>query len=164
MEEFSNHERPGSVATRMIITFLGFVCVASLGVWGLVSFVTHGTGSDQQAENTEEKFPTTGEDAFFYKSLGKTPEGFEEKAGGRRIARVNYTLEIKVADSRKEAEKVIDMLSDLGVEAYYTPLSRKGRVVYRVRSGVFQSKKTAEKASLALRGQKQVANRVIKLQ
>ena len=80
------------------------------------------------------------------------------------MSQLSYTLEIDLADQRQEAERLIDTLQERGVDAYYTPLARAGRIVYRVRHGVYPSREEAQAAQLALKNTRQVATKVVKLQ
>ena len=56
-----------------------------------------------------------------------------------------YTVELGVATSQNQALQLMNELSGKGVKAYYTPYHDQGRVVYRIRKGVFASRKQAEK-------------------
>lgn len=162
-------EYVGSSAARMIAGLALFMVLVVGGVWFLtLDPTTTGVGKLPSAENTKSSKPVKKSDAktvdagdFFYQAIGAAPEG---EAAPRADLKLSYTLELKVAASKDEAEALIDDLSAHGVEAYYTPLSRQGHVVYRVRRGVFPTQKAASQAALALREQHKVAARVVKLQ
>ena len=121
----------------------------------------------------------TAEQALFYKSIGQTealersskdpasrPDTISNNASG--IGPDNgpgegFTVEIKIAESRQEAEQVIELLRERSVEAYYTPLNQSGRIVYRVRLGVFSKRLVAEQVAAKLRLEQKVAARVTTL-
>ncbi len=141
----------------MLITFALFVGALSTGIVGLIVGINAPAKKPIQTIADEESIATV-----FYKTIGQAPS-LEKASPQRRPDAATFTLEIKVAERRDEAEKVIDMLKELGIKAYYTPLNRGGKVVYRIRHGIFTSAKKAHKASTHLRVKKQVANRVSKL-
>jgi len=80
------------------------------------------------------------------------------------LGKDSFTLEIKVASSREEAEHIIDDLHAQGVEAYYTPLTRSGRLVYRIRQGLFANQKDADLAAIAVQKRYALTAKVVKLQ
>lgn len=142
--------------TKLALTFGAFLCALCAAVFSLVFYTAN--SSDQSSNQSQAE--TTDSEPFFYKSIGQTKpvNQIKQTQLGRR-----YTLEVKVAKTKVEAEKIIDMLGKMGLKAYYTPLNRGGTIVYRVRSGIYKNKKLAEKASIELRSKKQLANRVIQL-
>lgn len=154
-------EYVGSSAARMIVALMVFVGVVTAGVW----FAVRPTGVAEKLNETKEVAETAATESdspFFYKSIGIGPDA--ATAAPSAPLKVSYTLELKVATSKDEAEKMIDELEAQGIEAYFTPLSRQGHVVYRVRRGIFPSQKAATKAAVALKEQHQVGARVVKLQ
>ena len=58
-----------------------------------------------------------------------------------------YTVEILVTKSKKTAEDTIKKLAKKNIDAFYIPLQNGPEVIYRVRVGLFQSKKQAEKVA-----------------
>ena len=100
---------------------------------------------------------------LFYKSLGATPadSGTSESD---TIDNEQFTLEIKVATTREEAEKTLKLLEGLGITAWYTPLQRHGRVVYRIRRGVFASQEQARLALQDLKTTQKVDAKIVRLQ
>lgn len=156
-------ENMGSSAARMIVAITVFVAACAAVVVLMLR------SPDQPADISHVSpvappaagAPQSGSE-FFYDSIGQG-ERLEEKATAGD-GRASYTLEIKVANSKEEAEKTIDSLRGLGVEAYYTPLARQGKVVYRVRRGIFTNQKEATRAAVALKEERKVAASVVKLQ
>lgn len=67
------------------------------------------------------------------------PKGAEDSPLERK-----YTIEIGVLDSRESAEALVKKLADSGLNAYFTPLLKDGRVIFRVRHGIFDSEATAK--------------------
>lgn len=168
----------GSKAARMIAAlsvFLGLVVVAVLLLTDAPgSFKEKTSKSKSLTKSTPQvavappEEPASEDDVFFYDVVGQTPEAFgeeEPKAKAKaNSSKVSYTLEIKVASSKDEAEQLIDLLKEQGVDAYYTPLTRAGKVVYRVRRGIFSRQKDAAQASLALKNDHNLTTKVVKLQ
>ena len=160
-------EYVGSSATRMISGLAIFFALVTTGVW----LATRGPSSDDSKSASAPKGSETskasaqylaGPNHVFYKTIGGAPEG--TVPAPNLATKQSYTLEIKVTSTREDAEKVIDGLTAQGVEAYYTPLSRQGHVVYRVRRGVFTSHKAASLAAIALKEQHHVGTKIVKLQ
>ncbi len=164
----------GSSAARMIVALSVFLALAVAAVLML----TDAPGSIKQKINksktltgiTATRDGTSAEtrEAFFYDVVGKAPEGAFGEADGEPAKgphpKVSYTLELKVATSKEEAEQLIDLLKAQGVDAYYTPLTRSGKVVYRVRRGIFTKAKDANRAMIALKDEHNLTTRVVKLQ
>lgn len=162
----------GSSMARMIVALSVFLALAVV----VVLMLTDAPGSIKQKINKSktlaELVPVgggAGEDtreAFFYDVVGRAPEGaFAEGEDSQEPhSKVSYTLELKVATSKEEAEQLIDLLKAQGVDAYYTPLTRSGKVVYRVRRGIYTRAKDANRAMIALKDEHNLTTRVVKLQ
>jgi hypothetical protein len=91
---------------------------------------------------------------FFYKSLGQTPVNASESDDSSviKVATASgYTVEISAPTLQRDAEQLVDSLKTKGITAYYTPLSDKGRIIYRVRKGLYpdEAQATLEARSLA---------------
>lgn len=91
---------------------------------------------------------------FFYKSLGQTPVNTEGSDDSNVVKVANasgYTVEFSAHTRQREAEQLVDSLKTKGITAYYTPLSDGGRIVYRVRKGLYteELQATVEARSLA---------------
>ena len=84
---------------------------------------------------------------FFYKSLGRASTDPVDKDGSDavRIATVSgFTVEFSAPTTdQRDAEKLVDSLKTKGITAYYTPLSDEGRIIYRVRKGIFPTEAQA---------------------
>lgn len=124
-----------------------------------------GLALGDKTERFREVFNPKTEARFFYKSIG-TGIGTqpEHEPLDTTLPRSSYTLELKVTTDRSEAEALIDALNGRGIDAYFTPLSRQGRIVYRVRRGIFPSRKEATKAALALKTKERLVSKIVKLQ
>ena len=103
-------------------------------------------------------------DPLFYKSIGSISSKDLNRISGRDAQMgQRYTLEIRMTKSRREAEAIVDQLAEQGVQAYYTPLQRNGRVVYRVRRGIYTSMKLAKRAATELKIRKKLNVRIVQL-
>ncbi len=160
----------GSSAARLIVAMMVFVV-------GVVAAVFLLTGSPRlTAEKSGKNKPLAPDAAteaksadheFFYDVVGQAPAEFGEstEAEPKTLGpKLSYTLEIKVATSKEEAEQLIDLLHDQGVDAYYTPMTRAGKVVYRVRRGIFKRQQDANRAMASLKSEHNLTTRVVKLQ
>ena len=98
--------------------------------------------------------PGSDQGGFFYKSLGQTPvnTGGSDDTNVVKVANASgYTVEFSAYTRQREAEQLVDSLKTKGITAYYTPLSDSGRIVYRVRKGLYsqEAQATVEARSLA---------------
>jgi cell division septation protein DedD len=154
---------------RMIIAFTLFVALLGVVAGALLykaGILTSGSKTPQKEASSlsERRAAATGESGIFYDRIGVGPAtGTSPEIDSQAIADT-FTLEIKVTTSREEAERVIDALKMDGIEAYYTPMTRSGRIVYRVRRGLFTHRGAAEAASVALKESSGIASKVTKLQ
>lgn len=152
----------------MIFALTAFVAAVTAAVWIAVRPAAEPENINNSRSVSAEPAEAAGaKSPFFYKSIGNAPDaapGPETAQATTPPMRVTYTLELKVAATRDEAESMIDDLEARGIEAYYTPLSRQGQVVYRVRRGVFPDQKAAGRAAVALKEDHQIGARVVKLQ
>lgn len=92
------------------------------------------------------------EQVFFYEKLGlPRPDGSKE---GNTPLQEQFVIEILLTKDRDQAQNAVDKLGNVGIDAFYTPLNRRGEVFYRVRAGVFGSRDQAEQSleGLAKRG------------
>lgn len=149
-----------SPTTRLVVA-----CAAFLGavVGGIAWLANRGGPPVQQAVGRTAPPASEGDTVapVFYESIGHAPAGFGQIESGGKLS---FTLEVDLTDKREEAERLIDTLKERGVDAYYTPLSRAGKVVYRVRHGIYPSREEAQTAQLTLKDQHKVATKVVKLQ
>ena len=103
---------------------------------------------------------------FFYRAIGQvvSPPNEEELHAPAAIESSTYTLELKVTHDRKEAERTVAKLHSEGVDAYYTPLTREGRLIYRIRQGMFGTETAAKQAAIALNQDYKIKAEVVQLQ
>lgn len=149
---------------RFLGAFVGFIAIIGFGVFYLTlddeSAPTAKQSKTSQNSNSKEK-----PDALFYKRLGTSPIVNNENSKKQTQSGPGdgYTLEIKVTETRSEAEQLIDTLREKGVDAYYTPIAVKGRVQYRVRFGIYNNPDNALAESQKIIQAHNVPNKVIKL-
>jgi hypothetical protein len=149
---------------RFLGAFLGFITIIGFGVYYLTLDNELAPTSKQsktaQSQNSKEK-----PDTLFYKRLGTSP--IVNSEGTKKSTQTGpgdgYTLEIKVTETRSEAEQLIDTLREKGIDAYYTPIAVKGRVQYRVRFGIYNDAANAQAESKKIIQAHNVSNKVIKL-
>lgn len=102
-----------------------------------------------------------------YDTIGDSPAAAPADAASvdpaASLPEEKFTIEIAKMGSREQAEAMIKSLAQKGLDAYYTPLLRDGRVIYRVRYGMFDteaSAKTAMKSLQAKHGLKASVSRM----
>lgn len=76
-----------------------------------------------------------------YKTIGLSPSP-PVRSLEERISATNkqYTVEIAVYEDEKQARAMIKRLASDNIDSFYTPFNQGGRVIYRVRSGMFVDK------------------------
>ena len=98
---------------------------------------------------------------LFYQTIGDSPlvpETPTEKIDTR------FTIELAVARSKSEAERFVETYQKQGITAYYTPFSNGGKILYRVRLGLYQSPAKAESDLATLSSQQNLRGKVVRLQ
>tara|TARA_B100001094_G_C18064793_1_gene736891 strand:- start:413 stop:874 length:462 start_codon:yes stop_codon:yes gene_type:complete len=77
----------------------------------------------------------------FYSTIGS-----DAKHSTRKSTNLlnRYTLEVFAESSEKKAHEKVKYFNKLGFDCFYTPLNIMGKVVYRVRIGVFPNPKSAQ--------------------
>lgn len=150
----------GSAAARMIVALCVFLGAVGAAAW----YLAGGSHEADKVNENKEKVAAAEAEApgFFYKAIGQAPEAPVTAPAGD--GKTSYTLELAVESSREAAEARVEGLRAKGVEAYYTPLSREGKVVFRVRRGIFPTHKEASRAAVALKKQHELSADIVKLQ
>lgn len=100
--------------------------------------------------------------ALFYHSIGRLSRD-QDLSHQQVQEKSQYTLEIKTLDDQKEAEKTLNELEKIGLKAYYTPLQTHGKVVFKVRQGLYSDLTHVEQAKVVLKNEKHIDSQVIKL-
>lgn len=171
----------GASTARMLLAFVVFLVALVAGAAWVVlknqnipKMISNSKNSPVKAGQEPAKSDSArADDPFFYDKIGAAPAlnadtpAPSPSTHGPKNPEVNkggYTVEIRVMANRDEAEQLIDELHRQGIEAYYTPVTRGGRVVYRVRRGIYPSEKEAERAAMAMRSGQAVLGKVVKLQ
>lgn len=151
---------------RFLGAFVGFLALIGAGV----AWLTYSESALTESKETDTKASTAIHSAeqpepLFYKRLGTSPASVQTSppAKGQRTTGDGFTLEIKITETRDEAEQLIDRLRQKGVDAYYTPIAIRGRVQYRVRYGMYTDMESAGAASRKISQAHDIKNKVIKL-
>jgi cell division septation protein DedD len=79
---------------------------------------------------------------YFYKEIGTTVKTNTPRK--KALPPQQYTAQLLITRSEEEAKKTVLTLSKQGISAFYTPVNRKGEVIYRVRSGIYLSEDQAK--------------------
>jgi hypothetical protein len=145
--------KPARRPLRIALALVFFMGLTTVGL----TFLTPSKGA-RRANRHSGIDPSSGAGSdhggFFYKSLGQTPVNNQESDDSNvvKVASASgYTVEFSAHPRQREAEQIVDSLRTKGITAYYTPLSDSGRIVYRVRKGLYteEAQATVEAKSLA---------------
>lgn len=144
----------------LLKTGLTFICFLTtlvsllyLGMGGKVSDLTGGDGLFGLHRDVPEP--------LFYQSIGvETNTGDADEI--EQVAQV-YTLELALASSRQEADRLISKLLRDEVRAFYSEVRKNDKTAFSIRKGIFSSLEDARSASKALLAKKDLPNRVIEL-
>ncbi|MFW7380316.1 MAG: SPOR domain-containing protein [Oligoflexus sp.] len=132
---------------------LGLSLIPLAGVWLL----------RQSAENrpiSAARMPDTPLTPYFYQEIG-TSRPQKNTVPGASVAPVRqYTIELGIVQDRARAEQAVRSLHDKGVEAFFTPINRRGQVIYRIRTGIFPQQEQAQTEANRLQTQLRLESRV----
>ncbi len=103
---------------------------------------------------------------LFYNNIGKIPKNFRKpkKSEISILKQRPYTVEFAVTKSKDKADQLLTHLAKKGIHAYYTPVERGGMVYYRVRKGIFVSKKDAQSYAIKMKTASRLKTKIIRLQ
>ena len=128
---------------RIVLLTAVFILLVATGI-GVVSWQLQDPARpDETATATR-----LGQKRLFYGQIGTTPA--PPLVRNVRENRKQFTIELASTRSREQAEKLLTGFGSSGIEAWFTPLNHEGRVIYRIRTGMFTSREAAEKAMAAL--------------
>jgi cell division septation protein DedD len=100
---------------------------------------------------------------FFYNSIGATP-AFSTPKEIKFDSTPKFTVEVGYTKTRSGAERVIDKLNLSGFPVFMTPIQLKtGKVVYKIRMGLFSDKENAANAKYVLRERTKYKGRLVAL-
>ncbi len=144
---------PSAKPGKVILTTISVVLVGALaGLIGALAF------KKLPVKWLRQEKPATQSGAepepLFYSTIGDSPTAGSANATGDSnqdaLPENKFTIEIAKMGSREQAETMIKSLAQKGLDAYYTPLLKDGRVIYRVRYGMFDSEASAKSAMKSL--------------
>ena len=142
------------ITRKFFSAFLAVILLGTLaGLVGALAFkkIPAGWLPNQKDADSKPAEPAP----LFYKVVGDSSAPDTRGADGAANAEsgvpdVKFTIEIAKLNSRELAEKTIKDLAQHGLEAYYTPLLKDGRVIYRVRYGIFETEALARTAKKSI--------------
>ena len=156
--------RDSKLVRQTIIPVFAFLISAAV----LISFivlhgrlgVTKSTSQSQSQRESSEVDDIQQASLVFYESIGdKAPSTTNASA----ISQDRYTIELMEFTSKQKAENFLDVLATKGLQAYFTPIMRNGRVFYLVRRGIFSSAADGETELKSIKNSKMITGRVSKL-
>lgn len=117
---------------RLLIALTLFIGLAFGSSWFLFQNIESIKNSFKPAQNL---LTTQKGEPVFYSFVGKGPKIVVDSEPA--VQSTQFSIETAVFMSQSEAEEEVDILSAAGFKAFYTPYQKGGRVIYRVRIGVF---------------------------
>jgi cell division septation protein DedD len=147
------------VATLLLGIFIGVFSVSALN-----KKVKHKseTQAETNAENSAIKSKGSEDQAVFYTSVGGSSPSSDNAPSSGRVA-TRYTIELGTVNSQADAESLLLKLKDRGIDGFYTPMRRGGRVIFHVRIGLFASADDAEQNLKKIAARANVKGRVTRL-
>lgn len=139
------------IQTIAIFTLFFTVIVGVFYTWNRMAPETSRTTAEQKPNMT----------SYFYKLIGDFDLS-TMRVSHENLSEAKYAVEIKTTNSNSEAEKLLDMYQNLPFDMYFMPTVTDGKILYRVRSGLFDS---AEKARAHQRqlAEKNIKGRVVEV-
>ena len=132
--------------------YLKFVITISLML--LVSFILlYGSNGEfrdnirnyfkgsNEITNTEIKKPKESKT----KTVERPRLKFQKKSDVGEMSK--YTLDISTVLTKEAANRSLKRLARKGVQAYYTPIEKDGKVIYKIRTGIYYSEELAKEMS-----------------
>ncbi len=156
---------PGQRPVRPVLIVLmaaGFVAVLTVTAGLLFQWRQGGLNLTRLFPNMASTDTTN--EPLFYRSIGQASSRSLEAPPSASADSFAYTLEIAVAPSRDQAEKIVQDLQSKNIETFYSAYQQDGVVQYHVRRGVFTSAKRAEVAAKELEKVASVRATVVRLQ
>ena len=130
---------------RIVVGIFTFGALLLGGSWFLAQHIT--AIKDHLSGMPKVTGPSSVPD-LFYREVGGAPSTSQPQS--KISYRQTFALETSVHAHQPKAEYDVDRLSAKGFQAFYTPYQKGGRVVYRVRVGIFGKKQEAVTAQKTL--------------
>lgn len=132
-------------ARKVVLSVAAVVLVGALGGLGVAIAFKKVPGWLKRDQSTSESPAIP--DPLFYTQIGDSPVPPPGDSSDNTALESKFTIEIAKLSSRDQAESLIKNLAKGGLDAYYTPLLKDGRVIYRVRYGIFDTEAGAKSAA-----------------
>ena len=118
--------------------------ILSLSLVFLLKFQNSGSQVMRKMISKVTPHPEKKKSPLFYRTIGSANSGQE---AGRPTpsskGRQTFTVELLVTTKKQRAKDVVQDLRVAGIKAFYTTFKSRGRVFYKVRSGLFRDTKKA---------------------
>ncbi len=147
--------------SRIILGFSSFVCLICIGVTGYIIV----TNDSPKLKNLVTGLKPKKNNVVFYKTVGDAPkrtveEGLKKSAS---MPQKRFTLELEVTNNQTKADIILDNLQERGIEAYYTPIQKAGKVYYHIRQGLFSDRLRASKEAKKVLNKRNIEAKIIAL-
>jgi len=158
LQRFGTHPKTPSLP-KVLLTLVTLLLLVALGFYFYLKFSSVGKMNRASKKSAELPYAKVGD------SAPKSEVNEQKVPPPRDSTRDQFTLEVQAFSTRSEADSLVESLASRSINAYYTPLqTADGRVIYRVRLGLFPSLAMAEKVSVQIRKEQNITNQVVKLQ
>ncbi|NRA43717.1 MAG: SPOR domain-containing protein [Oligoflexales bacterium] len=152
---------------RFIFAILTFLTLIAAVVFSFEYFSQETLTSKNAPQELQLANEMSSPSEFFYHVIGDIPS-FEvprsrSHSSGKQEFLKQFTLEVDILETQREAELLLDALRKDGVIAYYTPIHIGDKVIYRVRKGVYPSKKLAKAAKASIASKHGIDSKVVEL-
>jgi len=145
-----------------ILTFSAGLLIATIIVRSAKVYLTNDQrGTGETTADIRKTVVTSPEKPVFYDQIGGASPAIQNKSPAAEVEK--YTLELKLLHSKAETERYLDSLAKSGITAFYTPLQREGRVVFRVRRGLYDKLDEAKKDAENLRQAHNISAKAVRL-
>lgn len=151
---------------RLLFAIASFLACISAAIFLFEHFLQEQQNNMFLSHESQSRDKKSSKSEFFYQVIGNIPEFNTRKnlvfdSEASKIEK--FTLEVDVSKTQGEAELLLDSLSKDGVVAYYTPLQLGDKIIYRVRKGVYPTKKLAIAARANMASKHGIKSKVVKL-
>ena len=129
------HQPNHSTALRIVLT-IGIFTAGLFGAGNLLFKLTPQSFKQRPTTKPAEKLPYSSIGQYTYKDLQQDLTNNDN---------TQFSIELNRTKKEKEAQTLVKSLEKKGIKAYYTPVNVGSGVLFRVRQGLYASKKEARK-------------------
>ena len=125
--------KPYKTSKRKIL--IAFAFVIGLGLVGPILIEYQSSPPNPTVHTKPSPLP--------YKQIGTSPIAPAQQQ--RNVTQKLYSIELASTKNKTAAENLVQELKKKGVDAFYSPFHKEGRVRFRIRTGLYRSSKVAKR-------------------